>query len=263
MRRAFRYILASAFLFTIFGCVDESPGGPSSSGQGGSTARFVVQQNHLVTVEDKHIKLYSLQDPLQPNLVNEYVVSTFGLALETVYPYSEDRLLLGTTQGAFILDHSTPGTLQELAFAQHSTRCDPVIARGNYMYVTLRDGRDCSTIQNVNGVNQLLVFDITNVGMMNEFNEVTVPTLVKTIDLNQPWGLGIRDDSLFVCLADTMVEFDISTASNPIEISEHDVACNDVIAATDPMVITGDDGIVLAQKQEGLLVQLATIAKGD
>jgi len=69
--------------------------------------------------------------------------------------------------------------------------------------------------------------------------------------------------SLDTMRADTMVEFDISTASNPVEISEYDVSCNDVIAGTDPMVITGDDGIVLAQKQDNLVVQLASIAKGD
>ena len=151
------------------------------------------------------------------------------------------------------MDHSTPGTITEIAFPEHVTSCDPVIAQGDYMYITLRNGRRCSLVNNVNGVNQLLIYDIS---------DITQPELKKTIELDQPYGLSIKDTSLFICYEQGVIEFDITNPLEPAQIDTYDMPCNDIIASTQPMVLTGDDGIRLVQKDSANLIELAIIRKG-
>ena len=263
MQSLIKLCFAAVLLVSLFACVQDSSDTVTSTGEGGSTSRFVIQQNHLITIEETFIQVFSLENPLNPDLTNAYYVNERGLILETIYPYQTNKLLLGTTQGAFIIDHSTPGTLVTKSFARHTTNCDPVIAHGNYMYVTLRNGRSCDIIQNVNGVNRLLIYDITNAGELDEDNILIEPQLVKTIDMDQPWGLGIKDSLLFVCVEDGVVEFDISTPEDPQEVGNYSAQCNDIIAGTEPMILTGDDGIRLMTKQGAGLTELAIIREGD
>ena len=238
----------------IAGCVDSSSDGDSSDvGVGGSTAQFVIQQGHLITVEPDRIQLFDLADSFSPELVSSYK-PTGRLDVETVFPYQNNRLLFGTTEGVVIMDHSTPGTLTEVSFASHLTSCDPVIAQGNYMYVTLRDGRSCDRGFNAEKLNQLIVYDIT---------DDTRPIRKTTVELDQPWGLGISGTSLFVCYASGLKEYDVTNPINPVEVADYTESCNDIIASTNPMIITGDDGIRLVEKDGPILTELSTIQAGQ
>lgn len=108
-------------------------------------------------------------------------------------------------------------------------------------------------MNNVNGVNQLLIYDIS---------DITQPELRKTIELDQPYGLSIKETSLFVCYEDGVLEFDITNPLEPAQIGDFDMSCNDIIASTQPMILTGDDGIRLVQKDSTNLIELAIIRKG-
>lgn len=250
----FKLMIFITVLGFQLGC-GESDTGPSpisSNGEAGSTARFAIQNDHLITLEDDYLQVFSLTNPTEPELTNSYYTGG-GLVLETIYLYEENRILLGTNQGAIIMDHSNPGTLLEIAFAGHTTSCDPVIANGNYMYVTLRNGRDCGVIMNTEGVNQLLVFDIS---------DIANPVLVKTMPLDQPWGLGIKDQALFVCVDNGVMKLDITNPEDPIEIQTYSAQCNDIIAS-DPMILTGDDGIRLVEDSGVGLTELSFIGQGS
>ena len=236
----------------LFGCFDSSSvsnSDVSSTGIGGSTARFTIQKNHLITIEDSIINVFSLEDPFDPLHID---VFTSNLVLETISPFDGDKLLIGTNQGAVIMQQEIPGTLVEISFAAHFRSCDPVIAHGNYMYVTLRDGTKCATGET--GVNQLLVFDISN---------IENPLKRKEIEIDQPFGLGISGDNLFVCYASGVLKFDISDPENMTQIGDYSNACEDVIASTDPMIFTNDDGIRLVQDNESGLTEMAFIRAGD
>ncbi len=244
-------------LFLIFcvallvGCYDSagSDSDVSSTGTGGSTARFVIQKNHLITVENKVINVFSLEEPYNPLHID---VIPSRLNLETISPFDGDKLLIGTEQGAVIMQHEPPGTLSEVSFAAHFRSCDPVIAYGDYMYVTLRNGTKCATRET--GVNQLLVFDIS---------DITQPIKRKEIDIDQPFGLGISGNNLFVCYANGVLKFDITTPENITQIGDYSHACEDVIASTDPMIFTNDEGIRLIQDSEFGLTEMAIIRAGE
>ena len=253
MNYFFKKILLFVACLIIVACGESSDGEvQTSNGVGGSTAKFTIQNNHLITIEDHDIQIFSLANPSEPVLVNAYYTPS-TITLETIYPYQTNRILLGTNTGAIIMDHSTPGTITEIAFPEHVTSCDPVIAKDDYMYITLRNGRSCSLVNNVNGVNQLLIYDIS---------DITQPELRKTIELDQPYGLSIKETSLFVCYEDGVLEFDITNPLEPAQIGDFDMPCNDIIASTHPMILTGDDGIRLVQKDSTNLIELAIIRKG-
>ena len=262
MRAFFKSLIIFISLLSLVACVTNSDSG-SNTGVGGSTARFVIQQNHLITIEDEYMRVLSLADPKFPELVETFEVS-WGTVLETIYPYENNRLLIGTNDGAFIMDHSTPGQLTTIMIANHTTSCDPVIAHGDYMFVTLRNGRECTSVRNSEGVNQLMVFDISQLGETDAVTkEILQAELVNTIELDQPWGLSINDQSLFVCVANGVLEFDISTPSNPQQVGDYSAPCNDLIASTNPMILTSDDGIRLMQNSDPGLTELSIIRAGE
>ena len=257
------FFLVSSF-FLLASCVTGNDTDNSDPGVGGSTARFVIQKGHLITIDSDYLQVFSLENPEQPKIVDEFTVR-WGTVLETIYPYQENRLLIGTNDGAFIMDHSTPGELSVVMIANHVTSCDPVIAHGSIMYVTLRNGRECGVdMQTDEGVNQLLVYDISELGVVDsDTQEVGLATLLKTIELDQPWGLGINGDSLFVCVNDGVVELDIATPSDPQIIGDYSAQCNDIIASTDPMILTHNSGIRLMQNSDPGLTELAVIRAGE
>ncbi|MFT7218361.1 MAG: hypothetical protein ACI8R8_003461 [Paraglaciecola sp.] len=244
-------VLVLGCLAILAGCLESSGGDSdvSSTGTGGSTARFVIQKNHLITVENSVVNVFSLDDPYAPLHID--VLKT-NLDLETISPFDGDKLLIGTEQGAVIMQHEPPGTLVEASFAAHFRSCDPVIARGDYMYVTLRDGTKCTT--GATGVNQLLVFDIS---------DITQPIKRKEIDIDQPFGLGISGDNLFVCYANGVLKFDITNPENITQIGDYSNACEDVIASNNPMIFTNDEGIRLVQDSELGLTEIAIIRAGE
>lgn len=242
----------SIFSFTIllFGCLDSgSNNDVSTSGVGGSTARFTIQKNHLITIEDRAISVFSLDDPYDPMHIDFF---TTNLTLETIYPFDDDKLLIGTTTGAVIMYHEPAGTLTQVSFAGHFRSCDPVIAHENYMYVTLRDGTKCGTGET--GINQLLVFDIS---------DIRNPIKRKEIEIDQPFGLGISGDHLFICYADGVLKYDISDPEDMTQAGDYSNACEDIIASVEPMIFTNDEGIRLVQNNELGLTEMAFIRAGN
>ncbi len=233
MKRLLILLIAVApFLYT--GCEGDSEAalnGSSASSSGGSLASMAIVDDHLYAVNSTSIipvDISNLNDPDVLELV------TIGTGLETIFPY-DGKLFIGSSSALFIYDiEGNKSRPQYLSFFSHATGCDPVVARGNFAYVTIRDGFSC------NNRFQLNVLEVINVeDPRNTFS-------VNQIALDNPRGLAIGcNNKLFVCDgASGLKQFDLTDPANPIfEKTYEDYFANDVLFKDDVLILTGEDGI--------------------
>ena len=174
--------LANSFAFdaTSFGPATTTATS-ATTGVGGSMARFTVVGDYLYTVDQSSLNVISLQNPNCPEYVR---TENLGWGIETIIPHGE-HLFIGSESGMFIFDNSNPEAPTQLAVFQHARACDPVFVKDDYAYVTLRDGNTCAGF-----FNQLDLVDISN---------LESPFLQETFPMQNPHGLTIRDNHLFVC----------------------------------------------------------------
>ena len=203
----------------------------TSSGIGGSMARFTITQGHLYAVNDYEMKVFDLANPEMPNAVSDI---SLGWGIETIFPY-KDKLFIGSNSGMYIFDNSTPSNPTQLSVFQHARACDPVYVKDNYAYVTLRSGTWCEGF-----TNQLDLIDIT---------DLTNPVLEKTFNMDNPHGLSIKGDNLYLCEGEFGLKtFDIS---NPMKLNRNEIdhiknlhsydAIN--IPDSDIIMVIGNDGL--------------------
>ena len=198
--KKFHIIIIIALI--VSACSKDSSGdaGNYSGGQGGSMARFCISGNTLYTVDHFELKLFDITNAEDP-VFYDGKTQSLGFGVETIFPM-DTLLFIGSQIGMYIYDISKPLFPQKLAFESHITSCDPVVAQGNYAYVTLNSN---STLCG-RGNNTLLVYDIQNPKQ---------PQLVKEVDLRSPKGLGIDGDKLFICDKGLKV-FDVKDPKNPL-----------------------------------------------
>ncbi|MEQ8546853.1 MAG: hypothetical protein RIC03_03030 [Cyclobacteriaceae bacterium] len=210
-------------------------GGVSSggSGTGGSMARFTITNGQLYTVDHYSIRHFDIANPATP-IPQEPV--QIGWDIETVFPYGQN-LFIGSRSGMHIYDISNPDQPTFAGLFQHATACDPVVVQGDIAYVTLRDGQDCQTF-----TNQLDIVDVS---------DVTNPRLMKSYPMQNPHGLGIQNDCLYICEGDFgLKHFDASDPLN-IVLKNHfpEIHALDVIPLQERLLLIGNDGL---QQYEGI-----------
>lgn len=195
-----------------------------NTGVGGSLARFQIVEDRLYTVGISDMNIFSLENGSQPSLVNSQNV---GWNIETMF-YADDFLYLGSTNGMFIYNIENLDAPAYVSQFTHWEGCDPVVVSGDYAYLTLRGGNECGVDESV-----LEVIDIS---------DKTQPTLVNRITLENPYGLGVKDDMLFVC--DGNAGLKLFDRSNPVEpIFEEivsDIFAYDVIPLNESLLMIGD-----------------------
>jgi hypothetical protein len=169
------------------GAFNNSAGGAvktagSPIGQGGSMARFALINNYLYTVGDADLSVFNISNSNNPAFLKSLQVDWH---VETIYPF-EDKLFIGSNNGMFIYNvKSSPANPVKVGEFTHARACDPVIADGNYAYVTLHSGTTCMGFEN-----QL---DIV------KLNNFTDATLAKTYNFTSPHGLSKDGNLLFIC----------------------------------------------------------------
>jgi hypothetical protein len=162
-------------------CSKENAGAASATGKGGSITRFTVTGNYLYAVSNFNLYTYSLTDPANPELVN---TSGCNANIETIYPYDK-FLFLGTSTGLYIYSIDTASSPKLIGQASHARSCDPVVVNDSVAYVTLKGTQRCGP-----AVSGLYIHDI---------KDITHPILKNTIQLPDPFGLGLQDSILYVC----------------------------------------------------------------
>ena len=188
----------ASFDGAVRGSSSSSSPGNGTVGQGGSLARFTIAKNHLYTVSEFDLKVFSLLIEGEPEFLTTL---NLGWGIETIFPY-RDALFVGAQNGMHTVDISTPEKPQYQGSFWHTTACDPVVVDGNIAYVTLRDGTECEGF-----ANQL---DVVNVENLRN------PYLLASFEMHHPIGLSIFKDHLYLCEDDQ--GFKVFDASEPEEV---------------------------------------------
>ncbi|MDZ4795556.1 MAG: hypothetical protein SGI83_14850 [Bacteroidota bacterium] len=178
-------IILISFLLLFTRCNKESAtGGPSSTGAGGSTARFTIIGNFLYVVDNTSLKAFDISNTGAAPVLKS--TTNVGINIETIFPY-QDKLFIGSSFAMHIFSLTDPQRPVKLAQADYIVRmsCDPVVAKDSTAYATLNSSGPCG-----GGGSQLVVYDI---------KDITKPLLKQTLPLNGPHGLGISDSALYVC----------------------------------------------------------------
>lgn len=195
------------------------------TGQGGSLARFKIVGDHLYAVDSHYINVFNITD-LQNPVEGEDVFA--GFDIETIFNRGE-YLFLGSMRGMYIYDISSPGSPQFVSEFQHGTACDPVVVDGDYAYVTLRGGSFCGATES-----GLYIVDIST---------IENPELVVQYPLDEPYGLGIKDEKLFVCDGSSGLKvYDKTDIMNleTLNVFEN-IVTFDVIPQENQLLLVGDD----------------------
>ena len=203
-----------------------------AAGQGGSMARFAIAGNYLYTVDKENLKVYSLASPADPVLMNTVHA---GFEIETIFPLG-DKLFLGSTSVIHIFSISNPSNPQKLSTAISPTvmrRCDPVVAKDSVAWATLRTNGPCGGIES-----RLATFDI---------RDISNPVQTSATLINEPYGLGYSDTTLYVCDRNALYLYSINNAYHPSFLKSVGVGnwFMDVIPYGNTLICWVSDGVIL------------------
>lgn len=213
-------------------------------GQGGSLARFKIVDDFLYVVDRQNLNIFNISD-LED--LKEHDDVFVGFDIETIFNRGE-HLFLGSMRGMYIYDISTPDKPEFISEFQHGTACDPVVVDGDYAYVTLRGGNLCGAVDS-----GLYIVDIST---------IEKPKLEVFYSLEEPYGLGIKDDKLFICDgASGLKVYDKSDAPN-IEQLNHfeDIVTFDVIPLEEQLLMVGDGVLYQYEYLDGDIRLLSTLS---
>lgn len=202
-----------------------SPSTPTY-GTGGSMSRFTATKQRLFTVGNNNMAVFNITNDFNPSFVTR---KPLPWGIETIFPFKE-HLFVGSTTGVFIFSISDPDQPNQIGAFGHVRRCDPVVANDKYAFVTLRGGGACG-----GNTNQLDVLSLES---------LTSPTLIKSYALDNPFGLSIDNDLLFVCDgASGLKIFNAADVSNLVlKTTIRDIFPRDVIAMNGVAMVITDKG---------------------
>jgi len=244
-----KIIIGVALIIVFLTACSEGTGSASmgnsstNSGTGGSMARFTIVDNMLYAISGNNVQLVNIDTPSDPVLWNKILVD-FGI--ETLFT-SDGHLFIGSQSGVFIYDYSNPEFPEYVSEFTHARSCDPVVTQGNYAFVTLRGNVRC-----FGNVNQLDILDVS---------DITHPKLVKSYAMQEPFGLGIADEKLFICDGEAGLKvFDVTQKENIKGIETlSEIKCYDVIPYDGSLIVSSEQGILQFNHTAEKLIALSEI----
>ena len=195
------------------------------SGTGGSLARFNINEDYLYVVDQNKLSVFNIAGLRNPELIKSEWV---GRDIETIF-YKENHLYLGSSSGMYIYSLDDPAAPQLKSMFSHILGCDPVVVKDDIAYVTIRGGNACGQEWS-----QLDVIDVA---------DKSNPQLLKSYDMENPYGLGVKDDWLFVCDGTAGLKiYDTKNTPN-LELTDHfqDINTYDVIPLEEVLLMVGDN----------------------
>ena len=230
MKKLLLILLLPVAIITATQCGKDT-NASTTSGSGGSTARFAISGNYLYTVDNANLKVFDISTANDPVLKNTVAV---GFEIETIYPF-KDKLFIGSTSAVHIFsinDPESPAKLSTAISPEVMRRCDPVVAKDTVAYATLRTNGPCGGIQSI-----LAAYDI---------KDITKPVQKATYGVTEPYGLGYADTALYVCDRQGLYVFNIEKAFQPIlRKTFNDGWYLDVIPYNNTLICQVQDGLTL------------------
>ncbi|ETN93880.1 LVIVD repeat-containing protein [Zhouia amylolytica] len=204
------------------------------AGQGGSLARFKIVEDYMYSVDSHSIHVFDIKDLEAPKKLNQVHA---GFDIETIFNRGE-HLFLGSRSGMFVFDLSVPSAPNYIAEFLHGTACDPVVVDGDYAYITLRGGNSCGAFES-----SLQIVDVT---------DIANPFLVKTYSMDGPYGLGVKDDMLFVCDGESGLKVYDKTNVEDLQLINHleGMMTYDVIPMQEILMMIGEQRLYQYSYQE-------------
>ena len=220
-----------------------SENGGYNIGTGGSYAKFQIFNNALYTIDDYRLFTFDITDYNNISLSAEtWMGGWFGGAmLETTY-ILKDNLFIGASNGMHIVSLQNEFSPTYMSSFLHATGCDPVVVEGDTAYITVRGGNSCGAIED-----QINVIDVT---------DLSSPVEYSTYFLSSPYGLGVKDQVLYVCNDSGINVFN---AQNPSEITlenTYNVNAKDVIALSTHLIAVGENVIHQYNYTDGFGLEL-------
>jgi len=176
------FCIISAISFLLSGCSksgSDSSSTVNSTSTAGSLARFIIVGNYLYTISHQNLKSFNITDPANPVLESE---QSIGQQIETIYGF-KGNLFIGSSTDMYAYSLTNPGKPAKLSQLTYWVRGkDPVVANDTIAF---------STVRNTTGSGGVL--NIINIKNINS------ATLVNSIALQSPYGLGLIDTALYIC----------------------------------------------------------------
>lgn len=209
-------------------------------------ARFTISGDYLYTVDNANdgwngnsiLKVVLISTPDKPETLRTVTID-YWVTVETIFTM-DSYLFIGSQAAMYIYDISRPEKPVKLSTTSHFKSCDPVVAYGNYAYVTLNSsiGSWCG-----NRGNKLLSFDIS---------DLEKPELKDEINMESPRGLAVDGarNLLFVCDDDLVEAYDITDPtdmtykfSSTLVSEVRGMDAYDCIAMDGQLLVVGSNGI--------------------
>jgi len=227
MKSKYNLLLLSILLSLLYSCDAGYNGNESTTGHAGSLARFIVVDDYLYVATNQDLKIFDVTTDDAPVLSNTTYV---GNEIETIF-CRDTLLFFGSMYGMEILSIADPANPFYVSSFYHISSCDPVVVDSNYAYITLHvsEGDDwCGR-----DINELQIVDVSDV-----FN----PILIAQYDMTCPLGLGIDNDTLYIC-DDGLKVYDVSNRLNIKLLQHFQIQANDIIVLENHLIVVGDDGL--------------------
>jgi hypothetical protein len=227
--------LALSFLLSCESSSDAATPSPSTTGVGGSYARFIIVGDFMYVVDEQNLITFDVSDAAKPLQINKQPI---GDRIETIFNF-KDKLFIGSGQGLFIYeitDNGIPFQLSATSYFEFDIfPCDPVVANDSFAYVTLNAKRridnPCGGSFDVNA-NLLKTYDIT---------DPEQPVLLTEYEMFAPKGVGLDGTTLFVCDDEAGLKiFDVTDPYNLESIAHIDnITTFDVIPLNGLLLVVG------------------------
>lgn len=209
----------------------ESSGG-NAVGTGGSYAKFQINNNALYTIDSYQLNVFNITNPENTSFDKTVYMNLWmnGGEFETLF-IQKEILFVGSTTGMFTVDATDEFNPVFVGGFSHATACDPVVVFGNTAYITIRGGSSCGAIED-----QVNVIDVT---------DISNPTLISTKLVNEPYGLGIKNDVLYVCCGTNGLKvFNAVNSSNLTLENTYNEDVKDVIPLDSHLIVVGTNKII-------------------
>jgi len=200
-------------------------------GTGGSYARFQINDNALYTLDSYKLNVFNITNPINTFFDKEiYMTQWFGGGIFETLFLQRDILFVGSTTGMYTVNATDEFNPYFVSGFSHATACDPVVVFGNTAYITVRGDTTCGAIDD-----QINVIDVTNIAN---------PTLLSTYLLDEPYGLGMKNNILYVgCGTNGLKIFNAANSANLILVNSYPVNVKDIIPLDSHLIVVGNNKI--------------------